>query len=215
MPDTNRFDQSAAEWDNEPQRIKLMKAVGEAILRQVKPTHEMNVLDYGCGTGLVGLFLLPHVNSVAGADSSAGMLAVLRAKIKASEFGNMRAVQLDLEKQPAPPDRFHLVVSSMVMHHVADVERVLASFHEMLLPDGAICITDLDAEPGVFHSAEAAVSVYHNGFDRPAFQQLLRAAGFIDITISTAHVVQKPVDGGTLRNFSVFLMVGRRSKTRP
>jgi len=46
------FDQSAA---------ALMKDVGEAILRQARLTKDMDVLDYCCGTGLVGLFLLPHV----------------------------------------------------------------------------------------------------------------------------------------------------------
>lgn len=53
---TSHFDQAAATWDDNPSRIGLMKAVGEAILRQVQPTAEMDVLDYGCGTGLVGLF---------------------------------------------------------------------------------------------------------------------------------------------------------------
>jgi ubiquinone/menaquinone biosynthesis C-methylase UbiE len=187
-----------------------MKAIGKAILRHAKPTKAMNVLDYGCGTGLVSLFLLPHVRSVTGADSSAGMLDVLRTKIRDGGIDNMTAIQLDLERQPVPKDRFHMIVSSMVLHHVADLEQVLSAFHEMLLPNGVLCIADLDAEPGIFHSAEAAVSVHHHGFDRPSLQNQLRTAGFVDITISTAHVIQKPVDGGQMRNFSVFLMVGRR-----
>lgn len=206
----NYFDRSAAKWDSEPRRIELMKAIGKAILRDAKPNSDMDVLDYGCGTGLVGLFLLPHVRSVTGADSSAGMLEVLRTKIRQENIHGMTAIQLDLEKQPVPKERFHVIVSSMVMHHVADLERVLRAFHEMLLPGGVLCIADLDAEPCVFHSAEAAVSVHHHGFDRPTLQNQLRTTGFVDITISTAHVIQKPVDGGDIRNFSVFLMVGRQ-----
>jgi SAM-dependent methyltransferase len=90
---TSHFDQAAPTWDDNPSRIALMKAVGEAILRQVQPTAEMDVLDYGCGTGLVGLFLLPHVGSVTGADNSAGMLDMLRKKIEGGGLGNMRAVR--------------------------------------------------------------------------------------------------------------------------
>jgi len=75
---TTYSDQSAATWDNEPRRIALMKDVGEAILQQAKLTKHMDVLDYGCGTGLVSLFLLPHVHSVTGADNSPGMLDVKR-----------------------------------------------------------------------------------------------------------------------------------------
>jgi predicted RNA methylase len=33
-----------------------MKAVGEAIVREVAPTRDMTVPDYGCGTGLLGLY---------------------------------------------------------------------------------------------------------------------------------------------------------------
>jgi hypothetical protein len=42
---TSHFDQAATTWDDKPARIALMKAVGEAILREVQPTREMNVLD--------------------------------------------------------------------------------------------------------------------------------------------------------------------------
>jgi predicted TPR repeat methyltransferase len=52
---TSHFDQAAATWDDNPSRIALMKAVGEGILREVQPTKSMDVLDYGCGTGLVGV----------------------------------------------------------------------------------------------------------------------------------------------------------------
>jgi ubiquinone/menaquinone biosynthesis C-methylase UbiE len=77
-----------------------MKAVGEGIFREVEPTKSMDVLDYGCGTGLVGLYLLPHVRSVTGADNSAGMLDVLQMKIKDGGFDSMRAIRLDLEHDP-------------------------------------------------------------------------------------------------------------------
>jgi ubiquinone/menaquinone biosynthesis C-methylase UbiE len=134
------FDQSAATWDNEPRRIALMKAVGEAILREAHPAKDMDVLDYGCGTGLVSLFLLPHVRSVTGADSSPGMLEVLNNKIQEGGLQGMRVSKLDLEHNAVPQARYHMIVSSMVMHHVADVDRVLRGFHEMLLPGGVLCI---------------------------------------------------------------------------
>lgn len=207
---TSYFDQSAAQWDSEPRRIALMKAVGEAILREVRPTREMDVLDYGCGTGLIGLFLLPHVRSVTAADSSPGMLQVLRAKIGQGDISGMRVLQLDLEKEPVPEGRFHVAMACMVMHHVADGDRVLGALHEMLLPGGVICIADLDSEPGLFHPAEAAGSVHHLGFDRTAFTERLARAGFRNITASTAYVVRRPVQGGELRDFPVFLMAGWR-----
>ena len=87
---TTYFDQSAATWDNEPRRIALMKDVGEAILREARPTKDMDILDYGCGTGLVSLLLLPHIRSVTGADNSTGMLEVLNQKISDGRIANMQ-----------------------------------------------------------------------------------------------------------------------------
>lgn len=147
----NHFDDAAATWDNEPRRIALMKAVGGTILQEARPTKHTDVLDYGCGTGLVSLFHLPHVRSVTGADSSPGMLEVLRKKLTEGGIADMRVVQLDLEHDPLPSERYHLVVTSMTLHHVADTERVLQAFHALLLPGGMLCIADLDTEPGIFH----------------------------------------------------------------
>ena len=144
------FDQSAATWDNEPRRIALMKAVGETIIREAKPSKDMDVLDYGCGTGLVSLFLLPHIRSVTGADNSPGMLEVLNQKIGDGRIANMRVMKLDLEHDSLPGERYHLIVTSMTMHHVSDTEKVVRAFHDLLHPGGSLCIADLDKEPGFF-----------------------------------------------------------------
>lgn len=207
---TTYFDQSAATWDDEPRRIALMQAVGEAILRQTRPTKDMDVLDYGCGTGLVSLFLLPHVRSVTGADASPGMLEVLRKKIAEGSITSMKAIRLNLEEDPLPVERFHVIATSMTMHHVADTRRVVRAFHDMLHPGGKLCIADLDTEPGVFHPPEAAGSVHHHGFDRDWLKGQLAAAGFTDMHDVTAHTVHKPVDGGGERGFPVFLITAIR-----
>ncbi len=108
MPNTpTYFDKAAAAWDDNPTRVALAKGVGEAILHTARPTKEMDVLDYGCGTGLVGLFLLPHVHSVTGADSSDAMLEVLRKKINDGRLANLKTLHLDLQCDPMPKDRYH------------------------------------------------------------------------------------------------------------
>lgn len=201
------FDQSAATWDNEPRRIALMKDVGEAILREARPDSDVDVLDYGCGTGLVSLFLLQHVRSVTGADNSSGMLDVLRKKIADGGIENMRVVRLNLEDDPLPGERYHLIVSSMTMHHVGDVDKVLRAFHGLLRPGGKLCLADLDTEPGVFHPPEAAASVHHHGFDRKRLASQLLAAGFAAARDVTAHTIHKPVESGKDRAFPVFLIV--------
>jgi ubiquinone/menaquinone biosynthesis C-methylase UbiE len=191
---TSHFDQAAATWDDSPHRIALMKAVGEAILREVQPIKAMDVLDYGCGTGLVGLFLLPHVGSVTGADVSTGMLDVLQKKIRVGGFDSMKTIQLDLEHDPMPVDRYHLIVSSMTMHHIADTEKVVEAFYNMLYPHGILCID----------------SVLHLGFDRSELESLAGRIGFTDSKTITAHVIRKTIENGTERDFPVFLLVSKK-----
>lgn len=202
------FDEAASTWDSEPRRIALMKAVGEAILREARPAPDMDVLDYGCGTGLVSLFLLPHVGSVTGADNSPGMLDVLREKTARGGIRNMSVIPLDLEHEPVSARRFHMVVSSMTLHHVADIDRVLRAFHELLLPGGTLCIADLDTEPGLFHLPEAGK--VHHGFDRGQLKDRLAAIGFREPRDVTAHTVRKPVANGAERDFPVFLLTARK-----
>ena len=204
------FDQAAATWDDNPSRIALMKAVGEGILREAQPTKSMDVLDYGCGTGLVGLYLLPHVRSVTGADNSAGMLDVLQEKIKNGGLDNMRTMRLDLEHDRVPTDRYHLVVSSMTLHHIADTRIILGAFHQMLHPRGLLCIADLDTEPGVFHTPDVAPSVHHQGFDRGGLKAELAEIGFNDLRDITAHTIRKPIENDGERDFPVFLFVARK-----
>jgi ubiquinone/menaquinone biosynthesis C-methylase UbiE len=209
---TSYFDGAAAGWDEEPTRVRFMKAVGEAIVREVAPTRDMTVLDYGCGTGLLGLYLLPCVRSVTGADNSPGMLEVLNRKIAEGGLRNMNTVRLDLAEDPVPDDRYHMIVTSMVLHHIADPDKTFRAFHTMLLPGGILCLADLDTEPGTFHPAAAASGVHHHGFDREQLKQRLVQIGFSDARAVTAVEFSKPVEAGGEEQFSIFLVTAKRSR---
>jgi ubiquinone/menaquinone biosynthesis C-methylase UbiE len=213
MPDRSAayFDTMAAEWDDEPRRVELMKAVGRHVLRQVHPTNEMDVLDYGCGTGLLGLYLLPHVRSVTGADSSEGMLEVLREKITKRGVQNVRTLRLNLEQDDPPNDRYDLIVVGMALHHITDIEKVLRAFFEMLRPGGFLCVADLDTEPGTFHGPNPEErGVRHFGFDREQLKSSLARIGFRNTRDANAHTIRKPIEGGEVQDFSVFLIVAQR-----
>jgi hypothetical protein len=96
----------------------------------------------------------------------------------------------------------------MALHHIRNVQPLLAQFFAALTPGGAVCIADLDAEGGEFH--EDCSGVFHNGFDREALANLFAEAGFTDVQGSTAAQVTKPSRSGGLRTFSIMLMCGRK-----
>ncbi|MBK9964944.1 MAG: class I SAM-dependent methyltransferase [Holophagales bacterium] len=203
MPETGRFDQAAATWDAEERRILLARGVTEAIAARCALPDDLDVLDFGCGTGLVSLGLRPLVRRVTGVDTSRGMLDVFERKVLEQGLDGVRAVLLPPGAPLSLPDRFHLVVSSMTLHHVADLAPLFARFHDHLQPGGRVALADLDHEDGTFH--EDARGVVHLGFDRGGIVELLAGAGFVDVEVETAAVTRKGE-----RLYPVFLATGRK-----
>ena len=208
--DKHDFDGAAAHWDLNPGRVKLASDIARAIREEVPLTADMDVLDFGCGTGLVTLALQPSVRSITGVDSSRGMLAILGKKIEAQNLGNVKTLLLDLEAGDVLKGRYHLIVSSMTLHHVEHVEKLLAEFYRAACPQGYLCIADLDLDDGRFH--DDSTGVIHNGFDRAVLRKLFIAAGFEQVRDCTAVTITKATRDGATADFSVFLMIGRKGR---
>jgi predicted TPR repeat methyltransferase len=203
------FNDAAASWDDDPAKVLRAHEVAEAIRAAAPVTPTTRILEYGCGTGLLGLALAPHAAQVTLADASDGMLAVLGRKLAGGAAANARALKLDLELQPLPPERYELVCSLMTLHHVRDLDRVLPLLRAALVPGGTLCVADLDAEDGSFHGPGHGLQhQVHHGFDRTALGARLQAAGFAAPAFRTVHQIEKQV-GGATRRFDVFLAVAR------
>ena len=199
------FDKEAAAWDENPGRVKLANDVADAIIREVQPSFAMDALDYGCGTGLVTLRIQPLVRSIVGADSSTGMLGMLKLKTEKQQITNVQTRLVDFEHGGTLAGKFHLVVSSMTLHHVQDTARVFQQWYELLLPGGVLAVADLDTEDGSFHGDNTGVR--HLGFDRRHLGALLRNAGFSSVRDTTAATMVREVAGGGSRSFPVFLLI--------
>lgn len=206
MTGTNDFDSRASTWDADPAKVHRARRVAEAITREVPDLARRSVLDYGAGTGLLGFQLLPRAAHITFADVSKGMLAVVEEKIARTAGCNAEAVLLDLTREPPPTSGFGLLCTLMALHHVPDVDGILKAFHSALEPGGVLCISDLDLEDGSFHGPGVEV---HPGFDRPALEGRIRAAGFGPVRFSTPCDVRKEV-GGEVRTYPVFLAVAAR-----
>jgi SAM-dependent methyltransferase len=202
----SEFDVKASTWDDDPKRVGRAGTVADAIRAAVSLNAETSVFEYGCGTGLLGFALRPFVRSVTLADSSPGMLEVLNRKIAASGMKGLNPVRLDLITDPVPPDRYDLVVSLLVLHHVPDTGRILSAFHSLLKSPGRLAVADLDAEDGSFHGAGFDG---HRGFDREALGRKAVQAGFSGLRFTTALRIAKQTDRGPME-FPVFLMTGEK-----
>lgn len=200
------FDARAKTWDADPAKVDRANVIAEAIRMAVPLRGDMNALEYGCGTGLLSFPLQAALGHITLADTSTGMLAVLRQKIAAGAMRNMEPVRLDLLNDPLPEQRFDLIYSMLTLHHIEDTDGILAAFHALLVPGGYLCIADLDKEDGSFHGEGFSG---HNGFDRGELESKAASAGFRQIAFTTPHVMHKGA-GDNEGSFPVFLMIARK-----
>ncbi len=201
------FDERAKDWDSDPKKVERAARVADAIREAIPLSTKMNALEYGCGTGLLSFALQLDLRKITLADTSQGMLDVLRQKIADADLTNMHPVRLDLASDPIPSARFDLTYSLMVLHHIPDVNTMLSRFCDILVPGGYLLVADLDKEDGSFHT-DGTTGV-HLGFDRDELQQLVQNAGFGNVKFSTAYDIKKKI-GSEEKIFPVFLMVAQK-----
>jgi 2-polyprenyl-3-methyl-5-hydroxy-6-metoxy-1,4-benzoquinol methylase len=208
MTEKRDFSTEAALWDENPMKVKITSEIGDSIIAHVELTDKTDVLDFGCGTGILSFKLAPLVKSVTGTDSAKGMLDVFNAKTKRLGIGNTKAELIDVEKDGVLTGTYNLVTSSMTLHHIKDTARLFKQFYNVLGDSGMLVVADLDLDNGKFH--EDSSGVFHNGFDRKEFADSLAQTGFKDVRFFHATEITKPSPDGEKNTFSVFLATARK-----
>lgn len=184
----NLFDQRARDWDKNPGHAARNQAILAAFGRRFPLDGTLDALEAGCGTGALALNLAPSLRSVLATDASRGMIEELQAKLAAESCANIRAVQFDLLGGTVLDERFDLVYSSMMLHHVAEAGRMLGRMGELLKPEGRVALVDLLAEDGSFHGD---TEVPHHGFGEGQLAALAAGAGLRLASFETIHAIAK------------------------
>jgi len=205
-----RFNNAAADWEEKPQRVALAHKVAEAIALAIPLVDTMQVLEYGCGTGMVSRSLSPHVATILAVDTSPQMLEVLSQKTKEEGIGNIKTLAHDLTQKPLQNKDFDLVMSSMTLHHIPDIEALLDQFFVALKPGGYLAVADLVTEDGSFHEDNSGVA--HYGVNPEAVRAILAKTGGQDIGVQEIHTIEKPQKNGAKRGYPVFLAWCRKGK---
>jgi len=181
----NRFDIEALTWDDLPRRVELAKSVVKNILPNL--TGRERVLDFGCGTGLVGLNIAPFVKEVIGIDTSKEMVKKFNEKAKKL---NAKAFIKDIFEVN---EKFDVVISSMTIHHIKDIKALSKKLKEIT---NLVFIADLDKEDGSFHT-HGNEDVMHFGFSK---EELKEYFSEWNIDYKIIHKVKKHKD------FPIFLI---------
>jgi SAM-dependent methyltransferase len=101
---------------------------------------DARIVEIGCGTGQMSLFLATADRLIVGADLTAASLEL--AARAARRFGVERAffVETDLQKPGLREGAFDVVYSSGVLHHTPDPRRSFASLAKLARPGGVIVL---------------------------------------------------------------------------
>ena len=192
------FDTMAKDFDIS-RRIDRAKIIADKIREHIEPGADKSALEFGCGTGLVGLQLLESFNTLLFVDSSPEMIKQVKQKL-------VSAAILCGDLMTTTPENLKVdyIFSSLVLHHIKDTENALNRFYNILNTGGHLLIVDIDEEDGSFHAKYPDFDG-HNGFSHDKLTQQALNAGFKTATIETFFHDAKIFEG-TKNPYALFIL---------
>ena len=141
-------------WDRIAERYARKPVADEAVYQkklQVTRDYlrpEMEVLEFGCGTGSTAIAHAPHVKRIRALDISSKMIEIAQGKASENKVTNVTFGQASIESFRAPDQTFDAVLGLSILHLLEDMEDVIAKVHTVLKPGGVFvtstaCIGDM------------------------------------------------------------------------
>lgn len=119
----------------------------DALLARVTPG--MKTLELGCGAGWLTLALAQRGADATGMDISEQALNVARAyytRIQDEVPGSAAYLTTDLNTVQFVPNSYDLIVVKGTLHHLVQMDAVIAQIHAALKPGGLLWVADTHGE---------------------------------------------------------------------
>jgi ubiquinone/menaquinone biosynthesis C-methylase UbiE len=147
------MDQSAKFWDRIAERYSRRPVADEAAYQkklQVTREHfhpDMEVLEFGCGTGSTAITHAPHVKHIQAIDISSKMIAIAQGKADANNVVNVTFRQSTIDEFSVSDQTFDAVLGLSILHLLDNKEETIAKIYRMLKPGGifvtsTVCLGD-------------------------------------------------------------------------
>ena len=185
------MDKSEKFWDKIAGRYSKQPVADEAAyLKKLKVTREyfrpdMEVLEFGCGTGSTAICHAPYVKHIQAIDISSKMIEIARGKADAKNIDNVAFKRSSIDEFIVPNQTIDVVLGLSILHLLENKDEVIARVYKMLKPGGIFvtstaCIGDsmkffkIVAPIGKFLGLMPLVKV----FTTTALEDSLTDAGF-------------------------------------
>lgn len=160
----------------------------EALARGLTPLLSLGeVLDIGCGDGMVAQLLGPQATRYVGVDRSPKLIAAANKRLRRQS--QVSFVEADMHELPLGDESFDTVLMLHVMTYTKEPERAVREAVRVLRPGGRIVLVTLAG-----HSHRDVVDRYghHNlGFEPKKIRRLLRGLQ-VDQCAITSRERRKP-----------------------
>ncbi len=108
---------------------------------------DMDVLEFGCGTGSTALVQAPYVKSILAIDISSKMIEIARGKAEAAGVDNVTFQVATIEDFEAPAGSFDVVMGHSILHLLEGRDAAIAKVYRLLKPggvfvSGTVCLGD-------------------------------------------------------------------------
>ncbi len=180
MGNTDKFEQIATIYDT-PERVHIASVSADAIRKFAVATKEKIAIDFGCGTGLVGLDLLDAFHSILFLDSSPNMIKQVQQKITALRIPNAATMCFDFETEVTSDLHADYIFMAQVLLHIKDVEFILTRLYDVLNPGGHLLIVDFNKNENIISD------IVHNGFDQIELTSMMTKLGYKNIQSETIY----------------------------
>ena len=136
------MDRSTKFWDRIAERYSKRPVADEATYqRKLQVTRDyfrpdMEVLEFGCGTGSTAITHAPHVKHIHAIDVSSKMIEIAQGKADAEKVTNVTFEQSTIEELSVPDQTLDAVLALSILHLLENKEAIIAKVHRMLKPGG-------------------------------------------------------------------------------
>ena len=209
MVDDSGAARKAQDHDQRPLIQNLAQGAGLALQAKLGLQPQWDVLDFGCGTGLVLQRVADNVRAAVGVDPDQSRIDVLRRKNLKNvtacclELSSTATLQQHYSQQglagKGTPDSFDLLYSNMTLHHLQDITATVTMLKGYLKPGGTLVAFDLEKGSNsiLFHPQPISSSVYHRGgFTAEDLCSTWQNAGLKDVSCDKVHRFTKEVNHG-------------------
>jgi len=129
-------------WDRLAERYSRQPIADEAAYQhKLRVTQgylepEMQLFEFGCGTGSTALVHAPYVAHIRAIDYSENMLAIARGKARDAGIENVGFEQADIVSLEVPDASYDMVLGLSILHLLRDKQAVIDKVTRMLKPGG-------------------------------------------------------------------------------